>query len=150
MIAVAVVAALYQAAFAAAYTSAGHNPVAHNMPFATTGNSSLTSAVQKNLSLKVTNYSDQAAAQNAIGQAKAWGALIAGTGTNTLLVVPSISDLAPYTLGVEFGKAAKSQARSSRPSRTRRRRWPQATRSGWCSRSCSPRCCCSATRWQRC
>ena len=59
VIAVAVVAALYQGAFAAAYTSAGHNPVAHNMPFATTGNSSLTSAVQKNLSLKVTSYSDR-------------------------------------------------------------------------------------------
>ena len=115
VIAVAVVAALYQGAFAAAYTSAGHNPVAHNMPFATTGNSSLTSAVQKNLSLKVTSYSDQAAAQNAIGQAKAWGALIAGTGTNTLQVVPSISDLAPYTLAVEFGKAAESHRQKLTP-----------------------------------
>lgn len=116
VVAVAVVAALYQAAFATAYISAGHNPVARNMPFATTGNSSLTSAVQKNLSLKVTNYSDEAAAQTAIGQAEAWGALIPSTGTNTLLVVPSISDLAPYTLATEFGKTAKSQGQKLAPS----------------------------------
>ncbi len=71
VIAVAVVATLYQGAFAAAYISAGHNPVARNMPFATTGNSPLTSAVQKHLSLKVTNYSDETAAKTAIGQANA-------------------------------------------------------------------------------
>ena len=41
VIAVAVVAALYQAAFATAYISAGHNPVARNLPFAMTGNSPL-------------------------------------------------------------------------------------------------------------
>ena len=79
------------------------------MPFAVTGSSSLTSAVRKNVSLKVTRYSDESAAKAAIGKAKAWGALIPGTGTNTLLTVPSISDLAPYTLGASFGVAAKSQ-----------------------------------------
>ena len=115
VIAVAVVAALYQAAFATAYISAGHNPVARNLPFATTGNSPLLSAVEKNLSLKVTNYSDEAAVKTAIGQAKAWGALIPATGANTLLVVPSISDLAPYTLATEFGKAAKSQGQKLTP-----------------------------------
>ena len=116
MIAVAVVATLYQAAFATAYISAGHNPVARNLPFATTGSSPLLSAVQKNLSLKVTKYSDEAAAKTAIGQAKAWGALIPATGANTLLVVPSISDLAPYTLALEFGEAAKSQGQKLTPS----------------------------------
>ena len=115
VIAVAVAATLYQAAFATAYISSGHNPVANNLPFATTGNSPLTSAVQKNLSLKVTNYSNESDAKNAIGQANAWGALIPATGTNTLLVVPSISDLAPYTLGVEFGKAAKIQGQKLTP-----------------------------------
>ncbi len=115
VIAVAVVAALYQAAFGAAYISSGHNPVSNNMPFATTGNASLTSAVQKNLSLKVTNYSDEAAAKTAIGQAKAWGAEIPASGASTLLVVPSISDLAPYTLAVEFGKAAKIQGQKLTP-----------------------------------
>jgi hypothetical protein len=73
-----------------------------------TGSSALTSAVQKNVSLKVTTYSGESAAKTAIGQAKAWGALIPGS-PNTLLTVPSISDLAPYTLGTSFEQAAKSQ-----------------------------------------
>ena len=115
LIAVAVAASIYQGAFATAFISSGHNPVARNLPFATTGNSPLLSAVQKNLSLKVTHYSDEAAAKTAIGQAKAWGALIPATGTSTLLVVPSISDLAPYTLATEFGQAAKSQGQKLTP-----------------------------------
>jgi hypothetical protein len=108
VIAVLAVSALYQCAFAAAYISSDHNPVSRNMPFAVTGSSALTSAVQKNVSLKVTTYSGESAAKTAIGQAKAWGALIPGS-PNTLLTVPSISDLAPYTLGTSFEQAAKSQ-----------------------------------------
>jgi hypothetical protein len=115
VIAVAVIAMLYQAAFAAAYISAGHNPVSRNMPFAGVGNSSLTSAVEKTGAIKVTGYSDESAAKTAIGQAKAWGSLIPGTGTNRLLTVPSISDLAPYTLPVAFKQAATSQAQTVLP-----------------------------------
>jgi hypothetical protein len=105
------VAALEQCLFASNYVSSAHNPVSRNMPFAVVGNSPLTSAAQKNVSLKVTSYSSESAAKNAIDQAKAWGALIPGTGTNpsTLLVVPTISDLAPLNLDVAFTKAAKAQ-----------------------------------------
>ena len=108
VIAVLLISAYYQAAFGTAYLSSGHNPVSHNMPFAVTGSSSLTSAVQKQVSLDVRTYSSESAAKSAIGQAKAWGALIPGS-PNTLLTVPSISDLAPYTLGMSFEAAAKSQ-----------------------------------------
>jgi hypothetical protein len=115
LIAVTVIAVVYQAAFATAYISAAHNPVSHNMPFAATGNSSLTTAVEKTGAIKATTYSSQSAAKTAIGQAKAWGALFPGTGTNRLLTVPSISDLAPYTLPVAFKHAADSQGQNVVP-----------------------------------
>jgi hypothetical protein len=109
LIAGTVIAVVVQAAFTTSFISAGHNPVSNNMPFAGVGSSSLTSAVEQTGSIKVTNYSDESAAKTAIGQAKAWGALIPHAGTNRLLTVPSISDLAPYTLPVQFTQAAASQ-----------------------------------------
>jgi hypothetical protein len=111
LIVVTVVAVVYQAAFATSYIS-GHNPVSNNMPFAAVGNSSLPSAVEKTGAIKVTHYRDQKAAKTAIGQAKAWGALLR---TNRLLTVPSISDLAPYTLPVAFKQAAASQSQTVVP-----------------------------------
>ena len=78
------------------------------MPFAVTGNSPLTSAVQKNMSLKITKYPDEAAAKGAIDQAKVYGALIPAASASTLLIVPTASDLAPYDLTVHFEKAAKA------------------------------------------
>jgi hypothetical protein len=109
--AVLLIAGIYQVVFALVLTSANHNPVASNLPFAVTGDSSLTTAVQKNVSLDVTAYPDESAAKTAIGQAKAWGALFPGKSSNTLLTVQSISALAPYTLPVGFGAAAKSQGK---------------------------------------
>ena len=109
VIGVLLVAGVEQCLFASNYVSSGHNPVSRNMPFAVVGSSSLTGAVQKNFSLKVTSYSSESAAKHAIDQAKAWGALIPGTSTSTLLVVPTISDLSPLDLGVQFAKAAKAQ-----------------------------------------
>ena len=103
-----IVAAVQQCLFASNYLSASHNPVAHKLPFAVTGDSPLTSAVQKHMSLKVTRYSDEAAAKQAIDQAKVYGALVPGAGTSTLLVVPTASDLAQYDLAVHFEQAAKS------------------------------------------
>src|SRR5262249_44217091 len=74
--------------------------------------SSLIDAVPKN-SIQVTSYTSSADARNAIDQGKAWGALIPGSDkTNTLLVVPSISDLAPLTLEQNFESAAKSQGQT--------------------------------------
>jgi hypothetical protein len=89
--------------------SSGHNPVSHDMPFAAVGNSPLVSGAEKYISLKVTNYANETDAKNAINEQKAWGALIPGSGTNTLLTVPTASDLAPLNLPLAFGKAAKSE-----------------------------------------
>jgi hypothetical protein len=112
VVAALIIVAVEQSLFAANYVSSGHNPVSTNMPFAVVGNSSLISAVPAD-SISVTSYPDQAGAQNAIDQGLAWGALIPGSGgTNTLLVVPSISDIAPLTLSQAFQAAAKSQGQT--------------------------------------
>jgi hypothetical protein len=115
LIVVTVIAVVYQGAFATSYISAGHNPVADNMPFAGIRSSSLTSAVEQTGAIKVTDYRDRKAAQAAIGQATAWGALIPHAGVSRLLTVPSISDLAPYTLPLAFKQAAASQGQTVVP-----------------------------------
>jgi hypothetical protein len=112
VIVVTVIAVVVQAAFATAYISSGHNPVSNNMPFAAVGNSSLPGTVANTGAIKVTRYRDESDAKAAIGQAKAWGALLR---TNRLLTVPSISALAPYTLPVAFKQAATSQGQTVVP-----------------------------------
>jgi hypothetical protein len=91
--------------------SSGHAPKATNLPFGATGSSSILTAAQKTISLKVTQYPNESAAKTAMDQFKIWGALIpastAGT-PSTLIVVPSSSDLAPLDLGIRFQDAAKS------------------------------------------
>jgi hypothetical protein len=49
-------------------SESGHNPVSHNMPFSVTGSSSLTSAVQKQVSLNLTTYSGESAAKTAMSE----------------------------------------------------------------------------------
>lgn len=102
------VAAVQTCLFATNYLTSSHNPVAHDLPFGVVGNSPLTSAVQKSMSLKIKRYPDEGAAKRAIQEAKVYGALIPGASANTLLVVPTASDLAPYDLAVHFEKAAKT------------------------------------------
>ncbi|WP_371498634.1 hypothetical protein OG871_21670 [Kitasatospora sp. NBC_00374] len=101
------IAALMQCLFTANYMSSAHEPVATDMPFGATGQSPLLAATQKNLSLKVTLYPNEQAAKNAIDQAKIYGALIPGPTSNTLLVVPTLSDVAPLDLAANFEIAAK-------------------------------------------
>ena len=95
--------------FAFNYMDAGHEAVPTNMPFGVTGSSPILTQVEKTYSLKVTHYANEAAVKQAIGQAKLYGALISGTPTSTLIVVPTASDLAPLDLAVNFEKAAASQ-----------------------------------------
>jgi hypothetical protein len=102
------VAAVEQSLFASNYVSSSHNPVARNVPFAVAGTSPLVSAAQKSISLKVTTYPSASAARDAINQAKAWGALIPSQRSSTLLIVPTISDLAPLDLGAAFERAARA------------------------------------------
>jgi hypothetical protein len=101
------VAAVMQCLFTANYMSSAHEPVATDLPIGATGASPILNAARKNLSLKVTQYPDETAAKDAIDQAKIYGALIPGPTSTTLLVVPTISDVAPLDLAGNFEEAAK-------------------------------------------
>lgn len=96
--------------FTSNYLSSGHEPVAIGMPFGTTGQSPILAAAQKNpspLSLDITQYPNEQAVKDAIDQGKLYGALIPGQTSNTLIVVPTQSDLAPLDLAGNFEEAAK-------------------------------------------
>ena len=102
------VCAVMQCLFATTYMSAGHAPKATDLPFGAVGSSPVLTAAEKTISLKVTRYPNEQAAKTAIDQAQIWGALITSGTSTTLIVVPSISDLAPLDLAVRFEAAAKS------------------------------------------
>ncbi|WP_328965356.1 hypothetical protein [Streptomyces virginiae] len=101
------IAAVMQCLFTVNYMSSAHEPVATDMPFGTVGRSPLLAATQRNLSLKVTQYPSEQAAKDAIDRAEIYGALIPGQTSNTLLVVPTQSDVAPLDLAANFEIAAK-------------------------------------------
>ncbi|MEV6192871.1 hypothetical protein AB0M19_10745 [Streptomyces sp. NPDC051920] len=101
------ICAVMQCLFATTYMSAGHAPKATDMPFGAVGSSPVLTEAQKKISLKVTQYPDEAAAKSAMDQARIYGALVSSGGTNTLIVVPSMSDLAPLDLAVRFEEAAR-------------------------------------------
>jgi hypothetical protein len=102
------ICAIMQCLFSATYMSAEHAPKATNLPFGTTGSSPILTAAEKNISLSVTQYPNEQAVKNAINQTTIWGALIPSGTSNTLIVVPSISDLAPAVLALRFEEAAKA------------------------------------------
>ena len=105
------VCAVMQCLFAFNYMNSGHKPVATNMPFGVTGSSPILTQAEKQFSLHVTQYPDESAVKTAIGQAKIWGALIPAStagAPSTLIVVPSISDLAPLDIALQFESAAKT------------------------------------------
>jgi hypothetical protein len=78
------------------------------MPFGVTGSSSVLTAAEKNISLSVTHYPNETAVKNAINQTTIWGGLVSSGTSDTLIVVPSISDLAPLDLAVRFEDAARA------------------------------------------
>lgn len=102
------ICAIMQCLFATNYMSSGHAPKATNMPFGVTGSSPVLTAAQQGISLKVTTYPDGSAIKSAIDSAKIWGGFIPAGQSNTLIVVPSISDLAPLDIAAQFERAAKS------------------------------------------
>jgi hypothetical protein len=102
------VCAIMHCLFATTYMSAEHAPKATNLPFGAVGSSPVLTAAEKNISLKVTAYPNESAVKSAIDQAQIWGALITSGTSDTLIVVPSISDLAPLDLAVRFQDAAKT------------------------------------------
>ncbi|MFJ3832808.1 hypothetical protein ACIPWI_33375 [Streptomyces sp. NPDC090046] len=101
------IAAVMQCLFTVNYMSSGHEPVASDMPFGSVAPSPLLATTQQNLSLKVTQYPSEQAAKDAIDRAEIYGALIPGQSSNTLLVVPTLSDVAPLDLAANFEIAAK-------------------------------------------
>jgi hypothetical protein len=103
-----ILTAAMQSLFSTTYMTAEHAPKATNLPFGVTGTSPVLTEVEKTLSLKVTTYPNQSAINNAIDQAKIWGGFIPSSTSSTLVVVPSISDLAPALLALRFQEAAKS------------------------------------------
>lgn len=101
------IAGLLTCLFAINYMSAAHSPEANDMPFGVVGQSKLVSAVGEDYSLSVNQYSDEAAIKEAIDKTDIWGGLIPGENSNTLIVVPSISDIAPLDLASQFEVASK-------------------------------------------
>lgn len=102
------VCAVMQCLFATTYMSASHAPKATDLPFGAVGTSPVLAAAEQNISLKVTRYPDEAATRTAMDEARIFGALISSGTSNTLIVVPSMSDLAPLDLAVRFEDAAKA------------------------------------------
>jgi hypothetical protein len=63
---------------------------------------------EKSISLKVTTYPNESALKTGIDQAQIWGGLVASSSSNTLIVVPTISDYAPLPMTEAFRAAASS------------------------------------------
>ncbi|MGB7982318.1 MAG: hypothetical protein WCF36_16170 [Candidatus Nanopelagicales bacterium] len=93
--------------FAFNYMSSGHEPVARDMPFAVVGSPSLAQAAQGDLlSLDIIEYDTNDAATQAMDRAEVYGALITSDSGTELMVVPSMSDIAPLDLAANFEQAA--------------------------------------------
>lgn len=107
MLAALGICAVMQCLFATTYMSAGHAPKASNLPFGVVGSSPVLAVAEKTISLKVTQYPNEEAAKSAMNEARIYGALISSGGSSTLIVVPSMSDLAPLDLAVRFEEAAR-------------------------------------------
>ncbi|MCC9306003.1 hypothetical protein LN042_02580 [Kitasatospora sp. RB6PN24] len=112
MLAALGVCAVMQCLFATTYMTAEHAPKASDMPFGAVGSSPVLAAAEKSISLKVTQYPDEAAVKAAIDQARIFGGLVSSDGSNTLIVAPSMSDLAPLDLAVRFEDAARTTGQS--------------------------------------
>lgn len=107
MLAALGICAVMQCLFATTYMSSGHAPKATNLPFGQVGSSPVLTAAERNSSLDVTRYQNEAAVKTAIDHAQIYGALISSPGSaETLLVAPSMSDLAPLDLALKFEDAA--------------------------------------------
>ncbi len=102
------ICAVMQCLFATTYMDAEHAPKASNLPIGVVGTSPILAEAEKAISLKVTQYPSESAVKTAIDQARIFGALVSSGGTNTLIVVPSMSDLAPLDLAVRFEAAARA------------------------------------------
>ena len=107
LVAPVTIALIMSAFFALNYMSSGHEPVADNMPFGVVGSSSLAVAAQGDLfSLQIIEYTDEQSATDAIDRGEIYGALNTTTSPAELVVVPSLSDIAPLDIAANFERAA--------------------------------------------
>jgi hypothetical protein len=89
------------------YVSANHGVVAHNLPWGVTGQSSLTTAVQKDVSLKIHNYASESDLINAANHTTIYGGFVPQS--NTLIISEAASLWAPGAMPAAYEKAAKAQ-----------------------------------------
>lgn len=89
------------------YVSAEHGVVAHNLPWGQTGPSPLTSAVQKNVSMKIHTYANQSDLVNAANHATIYGGFVPQS--NTLVINEAASLWAPGVMPAAYLKAARAQ-----------------------------------------
>ena len=91
---------------AASLIGSAHLFKPHNLAFGVVGSSPLVSAVGKELSLKTIQYPNESAVDQAIDQTNLYGALIAGSSSDTLILVPSAS----FIIQIELGPAFRAEA----------------------------------------
>jgi hypothetical protein len=89
------------------YVSSEHAVVAHNLPWGVTGPSSLTTAVQQNISLKIHHFTNQSALENAATNTKIYGGFVPQT--NTVIISEAASLWAPGVMPAAYEKAARAQ-----------------------------------------
>ena len=95
------ICAVMQCLFASNYMSAAHEPAKRPTCRSASSDPPRPDRGREDHSpSKVTQYPNESAAKTAIDQAQIWGALITSGTPTTLIVVPSISDLAPLDLAV--------------------------------------------------
>ncbi|MEV0069757.1 hypothetical protein [Amycolatopsis sp. NPDC050768] len=92
---------------ATTYISANHGVVAHNVPWGVTGSSSLTTDVQKNVSLDIHQYANQADLENAANNAEIYGGFVPQT--NTLIINVAASLWAPFVMPQAYLEAARQE-----------------------------------------
>ncbi len=100
------IALVMAAIMATTYVWANHGVVAYNLPWGQVGSSSLTTTVQKSISLDVHQYPNQSDLEQAADQAKIYGGFVASS--NTLIISEAASLWAPGVMPAAYLKAAKA------------------------------------------
>jgi hypothetical protein len=97
-----------QGLFVVSYVGALHKPQLHSVSFGVVGApaAGLAAAVDKQLSLRTTTYTDASAATRAIDRRSVYGALITDSSGTRLLVAPAASNAAAIALTTVFTKVA--------------------------------------------
>ncbi|MFL5950547.1 MAG: DUF3533 domain-containing protein [Gaiellaceae bacterium] len=104
-----VVVLVVQALFVVSYVGAWHNPQPHNLSFGVSGQSTLATAVGRQISLREHSYADEAAALRAIDHRAVYGALVSDDSGTKLLVAPAASNAAAASLTAAFTRAAAAR-----------------------------------------